>query len=125
MTELDEELPELVLELIEEFGAEVSYRFVEGSEYNPETSSSSSAASPPITMKALIEDYNLQASGQAFEAGLIKAGDKKLTMAAASFSKSPSPGDRVKFNGDLFNVVNVKTVYSGQLAALHEIQGRT
>lgn len=124
MTELDNELPELVLELIAEFGTDVTYSHVEGSEYDPETSSTAFTVSSFDT-KALVEDYNSQGSGQAFAAGLIKSGDKKFSMAAAAFDKEPSPGDRVTFNGSIFNVVNIKATYSGQLPALYEIQGRS
>jgi len=125
MTELDGEIPELVLELIEEFGADVAYTHVEGSTYDPATSSSNVAVSPPFDTKALVADYNLQGSGQAFAAGLIKAGDKQFFMAASAFELEPSPGDNISFNGGVYTTVNIKTTYSGQLAALYEIQGRT
>jgi hypothetical protein len=125
MTELDEELPELALELIEEFGADVGYIFVEGSDYDPETSSSAIVVSSQMPVKALVADYNADKSGAAFAAGLIRSGDKQFLLAAVSFAKEPSAGDRIIFNGTTYSVVNLKVVYSGQLAALYEIQGRS
>lgn len=125
MTELDGELPELVLELIEEFGAEIVYRYVEGGSYNPATSSNAKSESAPKSIKALVADYNSQGSGAAFTSGLIKAGDKQFYVAASAFSVAPSAGDEITFNGSTFALVNVKTTYSGQLAALHELQARS
>jgi len=125
VTELDGELPETVAELINEFGADISYQYVKGSVYDPAKSSSVVSVGLPMARKAIIEDYDLQGSGASLGVGLIKSGDKKLSVAAFDFPVSPSPGDKTEVNGDAFSVVNVKTVYSGQLPALHELQVRS
>lgn len=123
MTELDGELPGLALELIAEFGADLLYTIVSEGAYDPATSrNTTSEIEAPV--KAIVEDYSLQGSGQAYASGLVEAGDKKLTVAAQSFEVEPSPSDFFILNGSRYLVKNVKAVYSGQLVAAYEIQGR-
>ena len=124
MTELDLELPELAAELIDEFGAEVSYVIFGEPAYDTATAKSVTPETPVPGVKAIVEDYSLQGSGQAFASGLVESGDKKLTTAAVYFGVEPSPGDKFGFDGEVYTVLNVKTVYSGQLPCLYEIQGR-
>lgn len=124
MTELDLELPELAAELIDEFGTEVAYSIFGEAVYNTATAKSVAPETPVPGVKAVVEDYSLQGSGQAFAAGLVESGDKKLTTAAVYFTTEPTPGDKFGFDGKLYTVLNVKTVYSGQLPCLYEIQGR-
>lgn len=126
MTELDTEIPGLAFELISEYGADINYIIVSSQTvYDPKTSKSvKKELSLPI--KAFPEDYDLQNSGQGFANGIIVTGDKKLTTAAEFFNglSEPSPGHKFNLNGTVYTVKNVKTVYSGQLPALYEIQGR-
>jgi len=123
VTELDLELPELAAELIAEYGADVQYVVSTQPAYNPATGKAT-AVENNFDFKAIVEDYSLQGSGQAFASGLVESGDKKLTTAASFFDEKPSPGDKFRFEESLYTVLNVKTTYSGQLACLYEIQGR-
>jgi hypothetical protein len=121
MTELDAELPELALELIEEFGKLISYTIVgAGGAYNPATSSRASGAGQPFDVKAIVEDFKFQD----YSAGLIEAGDKKLTIAARSFPTPPTPSDKAAWGGARYNVVAVKETNSGELAVIYELQVR-
>lgn len=126
MTELDTELGPLAVELIDEYGKEVTYTLTASGEYDPETGAAAPAEDPFI-IKAIVEDYSLQGSGQAFASGLIEVGDKKFTIAAQSehmAGKTPTPSDTVEADGVTYTVQNVKAVYSGELVAIYEIQGR-
>lgn len=135
MTELDQELPETVLELIDEFGKSIRYGTIGAGEYDPETGK----AIPVETMrpiKALVGDYSLQGSGQGFASGMIETGDKQVFAAALSFPEEPTTGDKFKLTAEanadpdieakvqVYTVMNVKATYSGDLVALYEIQGR-
>lgn len=126
MTELDTELGPLAVELIEEYGKEVSYTVTSPGVYDPATGAAAPAGAP-FTIKAIVEDYSLQGSGQGFASGLIEVGDKKLTVAAQSENmagKEPTTSDTIIVDGVTYTVQNVKKVYSGELVALYEIQGR-
>lgn len=123
MTELDNELGPLALELIEEFGKLVQYTKVSEGEYDPETGSATPSGEP-VDVKAIVEDYDLQGSGAGFAAGLIETGDKKLTLAGASFDEEPTPSDIFGIDGEDFTILNVKNVYSGELVALYVCQAR-
>lgn len=123
MTELDQELPNLALELINEFGKNVAYSIVSSDAYNVATGVSA-LSYINFNLKAIVEDYNLQGSGQALALGLIETGDKKLTMAAISFNSLPTTEDTFLVDGIKYRVVNVKITYSGELAAIYELQGR-
>lgn len=125
MTELDGELPETVAELIDEYGADISYIYVKGGTYDPAKSSSARVVSPPVTRKAIVADYTKESSGEGFGNGTIKEGDKQFFIAAYGLAVAPSAGHQIKFNGATYNVLNVKTTYTGQLPALYELQGRS
>lgn len=124
MTELDGELPEVVLALIDEFGADVTYNRVSNGVYDPATSKAAKIVGPAQAKKAIPEDYSGQEYRSGVAAGLIKDGDKKFLVAAMAFDPAPSSGDFIGFNGSEFTVMNVKATYTGQLAAMYEIQGR-
>lgn len=123
MTELDLELPGIALELINEFGKVVVFNVNPLGVYNVATATNVVVAEP-LTIKAVVEDYSLINSGQGYADGLIEVGDKKLTVAASSFASKPTSSDTFVLDAEQFNVVNVKAIYSGELAALYEVQGR-
>ncbi len=126
MTELDTELGPVAAELIEEFGKSISYSLITPGAYNPATGEGL-GTTEVLDIKAIVEDYSLQGSGQGFASGLIEIGDKKLTVAAQSEAmagKTPTTSDSFTVDEIGYIVQNVKIVYSGELAALYEIQGR-
>ncbi len=122
MTELDLEIPGLAEELIAEYGKVVGYVQREPGEYNTETSMAEPVGDP-VDIKVIVEPYR----GQRMLAGLVEAGDLKVTAARASFDqfeKGPSTGDIMFINSDQHNVMNVMATYSGELIALYEFQVR-
>lgn len=123
MTELDGIFPDLALELIEEFGKVIQYVTIKDGVYDVATARNVTTAIPSEP-KAIVEDYSLQGSGQGYASGLIEAGDKKLTVAALAFDPDPTTGDKFGLDGTVYTVQNVKTTYSGEEKAIHEIQGR-
>lgn len=126
MTELDGVFPDLALELINEFGKEIEYRSVAIGAYDVATATNATAE-VKANIKALVEDYSLQNSGQGFASGLIESGDKKLTIAAMALPSEPTPSDTFKLNAtdeNDYTIINIKAVYSGEMVAVYEIQGR-
>lgn len=109
------------LRLIAKFGKSVAYTTVSAGTYNPATGSVVSTGSTS-TVKAVIEDYKLY--GEAFTAGLIRAGDRKITFAASGIAFNPKTGDKVTFDGDVYEVLDVTPTYSGEQIALYAVHGR-
>ena len=120
MTELDLEIPGLAAELINEFGKAIGFGRVEPGEYDPDTGTAA-PASAPRTLKAIVEPYK----GQRLLAGLVEAGDLKLTVAAESFPDGePTTEDTAVIDDASYTVVNVLGIYSGEKVAIYEIQVR-
>ena len=108
--------------LIAKFGKSVTHTSITTGTYDPATGSSS-LTSAAASVRAVVEDYSLQASGAAFQSGLIISGDKKITMAAQGAVK-PKPGDTFTVDGVVYAIVRVTETWSGELVALYECQGR-
>ncbi len=111
MTELDAELPELALELIEEFGKALVYTLVGNTAYDPTTSRATRQESP-LSVKALVED---------------KKGVKTLTVAGGAFPEGrPGNADTFVCDGSTFVVPEdgVTAFYSGELIAIYQISGK-
>ena len=125
MTELDGFLPDTALELIEEFGKAVDYKLIVSGAYDPATGQAGSAETAVPNVKvAPPEGYS--ATSVSGSGGLIETGDKKLTTAALYFIdySEPTPGDTVEFDGTVYTVQKVDTVYSGELPCLYILQVR-
>lgn len=119
MTELDAEIGPLALELIDEFGKSINFISVVAGNYDPTTGE----AMPNSTVKqikAVVEDYK----GQDYSSGLIEGGDKKVTVAAQAFNSIPTTSDKIQIDGLTYTIQAVKIVYSGDLAAIYELQAR-
>lgn len=118
MTELDAELGPLAVDLINEYGKLVVWSSISAGAYNSNTRSQALTPSNS-NVKAIVEEMK----GDKFNGNLVKAGDKKLTVAANGISK-PQPGDKFTVDGVVYQVAEngVKTTYSGELACLYEIQ---
>ena len=123
MTELDAELIPLTLETIEEYGKLIHYEYAGASNYNPATQTNTPAVIAPGDFKvAPPEDYDGRTIANS--GGLIELGDKRVYAAAASFTREPSNSDKLTFQleGSVWTVKRVKTVYSGELPCLYELQ---
>lgn len=124
MTELDGELPELAVELIDEYGKAVEYVIVGEAVYDKATAKTTAPKTPVEGVKILPPEgysaYQVAGSG-----GLVEIADKKLTTAAAYFNGlEPTAGDKVSFDGVEYTVMKVDTIYSGELPCLYVLQVR-
>lgn len=119
MTELDAEIGPLALELIDEYGKSLSYTITTAGEYDTLTGDAVPTVET-IEIKGIVEEYK----GQDFASGLIEGNDKKITVAAQAFAEVPTTVDKLIIDGATYTIVGVKTVYSGELPAIYELQAR-
>lgn len=120
MTELDGELPEVAEEIIAEFGKTIQFGQVGEGAYDTATSTYTPVIADPADIKAIVEPYR----GQRMLAGLVEAGDMKLTIAARSLPDGATTEDVAVIDDVFFKVVNVLPTYSGDLVAIYELQVR-
>lgn len=119
MEELTQELADVALELIDEYGADVTYERSVNGTYDPATSSSAPGTAPG-SFKAIVEDLN----GGEFAGNLVQTGDKKLTAPASYFANKPSNPDRVEFSEGWHTVLGCKAFRVGSTAIIFEIHAR-
>lgn len=122
MTALDTKFRALSNRLIDKYGKSVTLTSVTNGAYNPATGTSAKTTATS-TVKAIVEDYSLHSSGVGFQTGLIKAGDKKVTIAALGITK-PKPSDTVTIDAVVWNIVRVVETWSGEQIAVYECQLR-
>lgn len=122
MTELDNELPGIVSELIGEFGKDIAYTPRLSNGYNPRTSRASTTGDT-FLIKGVVEPYR----GQRMLAGLVEVNDLKVTAAAADFPEGVdlTPGDGMSFDNKNYNIISILPTYSGELIAIYEFQVRS
>lgn len=123
MTEFDEELGPLALEIIEEFGKLFNYVVVEDGTYDPSTQAN--VTPEPTRLDAIKMAPPEDVSGYSVANGLAEAGDKKLHIPAQYFidiGKKPSPLDKAEFDGATWTVREVQEVFSGELPCLYIVR---
>lgn len=106
------------LKTIAKFGKSITLTRVTEGAYNTATATTTNT---PVdeTVSAIVEDYK----GFDLTSGLIQAGDKKVTVAASAVA-IPALADKITVDAYIYTIVNIQTIYSGQLAALYILQGR-
>lgn len=123
MTALDKKFRKLATNLIDKYGKSVTLTSVTNGAYNPATGTSAKTTATS-TVKAIVEDYSLHSSGVRFQTGLIKAGDKKVTIAALGIITKPKPSDTITIDTVAWNIVRVVETWSGEQIAVYECQLR-
>ena len=118
MTSLDVKFRKLATDKIAQFGKAVTHTVTTAGAYDPATGSLTPSTTT-ATLKAIISDYK----PQAFGVGLVLAGDKKLSIAAADIT-APKPGDTITLDGVVWTVMNVQETWSGEQVAMLDIQVR-
>lgn len=119
MAALDAKARATALKLINKFGKPVTFTQVTEGAYNPTTGDISGGSTSVAVPKAIIEDYN----GTDYIAGQIEIGDRKVTTPASGYNE-PRPNDQFTIGSDLYTVVAVETIWSGEQAAIYISQVR-
>lgn len=105
--------------LIMKFGKIITLSRQSKGIYDPATGELPASSISNLSVKALVKDYK----PTEFISGTIETGDKKVTLAALNLAQ-PNVGDKVTIDLLDYTVIAVKTTWSGELAALYELQVR-
>lgn len=127
-----DEMAELTLELIAEFGQTVILRDETPGEFDPVTGGSTPSVLADQPAQAILQDYGLQQSGTSYAAGTeIRQGDKKIMVAALVAGEDgpkqltpPQLTTLVIAGGVTWTIVNIKETNPAGTPLLYEIQGR-
>lgn len=127
-----DEMAELTLELIGEFGQTATLRDEIPGEFDPVTGSITPGTIVDQSAQAILQDYGLQQSGTSYSAGTeIRQGDKKIMVAALTTVDGqpaqlspPKMTTKVIAGGATWTIVNIKETNPAGTPLLYEIQGR-
>lgn len=112
-------LPPLVARLIERHGTPMLLRLAGPALYDPATGTVQAEASER-SVDGIVEDVSIERVG-----GLIEAGDRTVTLAAAAIAPAePRPGDRLTIDGAPHRVIAVSAVHAGAVPALWRLHVR-
>ena len=119
MAALDAKARATALKLLNKFGKSVTLTMVTEGTYDPTTGEVSGSSTSTEIPKALLEDFN----GVDYVSGLVEKGDRKLTTPAKGYTE-PKPNDTFTVGSDVYKVIAVETVWSGEQAAIYISQVR-
>jgi hypothetical protein len=105
--------------LLDKFGKSITLTSIVEGTYDPATGDMSANTITNTTHTAIIKDYN----GIDFISGVVQAGDRKVMIAALG-APTPQPADKVTVDSEVYQVVAVRHIWSGELPALYEMQVR-
>jgi hypothetical protein len=105
--------------LIGKFGKKVTLTRVTEGTYNPDTGELSGSSTTTQTVAALVKDFN----GIELLGGAIQAGDRKVSIAALNATE-PQIGDTMTVDSLVYNVLAVKSIWSGEKVAIYQLQVR-
>jgi hypothetical protein len=105
--------------LIGKFGKQVTLTRVTEGTYDPNTGELSGGSTTTQTVAALIKDFN----GIEILSGAIQAGDRNVSIAALNATE-PQIGDAMTIDSLAYNVLAVKSIWSGEKVAIYELQVR-
>ena len=99
------------------FGTDITITYVTAGSFNPTTQTATPSTSTS-SVPAVISEFDVLEVN-----GLVEAGDVKVDVPALGITE-PKADDTVTIGSDVFQVVSVRTTYSGDQAALYELQVR-
>jgi hypothetical protein len=119
-----DEMADVALELISEFGQPVTLRDTAPGEYDPVTGTTTPGSVTEQTGSCILQDYSLQESGAANLAGSdIRQNDKKILIAAKGLT-APTLSTQIIADGHTWTAVNIKENNPAGTPLVYEIQGR-
>lgn len=101
--------------LVKKLGAEVTIRSVTHGAYNTSTGTASESISDAV-IKGVVEDVNNREVGE-----LIRAGDRRLIIAAKDVTAAPVTSDKVLISNVVHQIVRVRTIEQDNKAITHEL----
>lgn len=119
MTALDTSSRALAVKMLAKFGKAIAFQSVAEGAYDPVTGDMAANTVTSSNVQALIKDYN----GIELMSGLIQQGDRRVTIAAYGVTL-PQPSDKIVIDSETYNIIAVKSIWSGDLAVLYILQAR-
>jgi hypothetical protein len=104
--------------VLAKFGTSTVIRRVTSTAYDT-TTGKMAPVTTDTTVKGRFEEYTDRQFSET-----IKAGDRKLTIAAEDLTFTPSPAEKVVTAGIVYQIVNVKQEMATDQAALYTLQLR-
>ena len=101
--------------LMSKFGGDVTLRTVTTGVYNP-TAGTASETTSDVTIKGVLEDVSAREVND-----LIQAGDRRLTIAAADVTASPTTADRIIISSVAYQVVRIATIEQDNQPITYEL----
>ena len=120
-TELDTELLEDVFEIIAEVGKTVTFWVYPGETYSPATGTSTPGDATQYPLK-VIPPYSIDL--KYVDGDLIKAGDMLSGVPAKDIEFTPAKGMSVTVGSDIWTIIQVSPIYSGEWICLYLFQLR-
>jgi hypothetical protein len=118
MANLDAVMRKAATTVVGKFGTDVTIRRVTATAYSP-SAGTMAPVTVDTTIKGRIEEYRDRQLSDT-----IRAGDRKVTIAAADIALAPTIEDQVVVAGLGYNVVNVTREMATDLAAIYVLQLR-
>lgn len=115
------EIADLIADVVtdEGLGASATYTSITPGSYDTATGAATPSTSSQ-TVQAIVEDFK----GLTLMSGLVQAGDKKISIPAASLTATPKPTDRIAVGGITYTVERVMDEQAGGVAILHVLHCR-
>ena len=105
--------------MLTKFGKRITLSRITEGVYNPATGDVGNPILSTLIVYALIKDYK----GIDLVSGVIQQGDRKVTIPALGVAE-PQPLDKVTIDSLVYSVISVRSVWSGEQAAMFEMQVR-
>ncbi len=118
MSRLDETLRPVATRLLARAGTAMTWRRAGAPAYDPATGVVA-AGDAEIAVTGVIEDVETSHAD-----GLVRRGDRLVTLAAEPLSGDPVPGDALLIGGVVHRVVSVTATWSGDRPALFRLHVR-
>jgi hypothetical protein len=101
--------------LMAKFGGSVTYRQVSSGTYNATTGAITETATD-YSIKGVLEDVNKSEVNE-----LVQANDKRLIIAAADLSITPSTADRIVISSVSHQIIRVQTIEQDNTPITYEL----
>lgn len=125
MSAFYDEMAEVTLELIAEFGQAGTLISVTEGEYDPVTGFGAEPVTLSQTGQLILLEYSIQEAGISNAAGsLVQQGDKKIMLAAGGLDWEPTMTTTIDAGGVTWTITGIKAINPAGTPLLYEIHGR-
>ena len=125
MSAFYDEMADVALELIAEFGQAGTLTSVTEGEYDPVTGFGTDPVTLTQTGQLVLLDYTAQEAGIINAAGsLVQQGDKKIMLAAKGLDWEPTMTTTIDAGGFTWAITGIKATNPAGTPLLYEIHGR-